>query len=40
MLTPSFLSKHIDTILLNCAEKHANIVEKGRKDQLDVNDEV
>ena len=38
MLTPSFLLQHIDTILANCAEKHANIVEKGRKDQLDVTD--
>ena len=34
MLTPSFLSQHIDTILSNCAKKHVNIVEKGKKDQL------
>ena len=26
MLTPSFLVQHIDTILSNCAEKHANIL--------------
>ena len=40
MLTPAFLTQHIDTILTLCAEKHENIIEKGRSDKLEINDQV
>ena len=40
MLSPSYLEQHIDTVLSNCAQKHANIIGKGKKDQLEVNKQV
>ena len=40
MLTPAFITQHIDTILTLCAEKHQNIIEKGRSDKLEINDQV
>lgn len=34
MITPAQVTLHLDSILSLCAEKHGNIIEKGKQDKL------
>lgn len=40
LITPPQVAKNLDKILCSCAESHRNIIEKGKQDKLEINDQV